>query len=270
MCCLPAGANGTTIAAVSPQSTAQEICSGTIHRRRSKSAYGIRSTGLSRIGTRSTPPPVLPPACLPLFVRWSLTRTSRRWRRPNGLGLTNAVSIRSQRDTDHERMAAESTPATLLCAPSADRTQPAPAALLSHWWIAFAASSLFVVSGHLAYKGGPERLSSFTCRYGISPLRVLHSVLQFKVLAGLSIYLIGTVCWMRAVSKRRSASCIRYRVLILCSLRRPAWCSCRKPLSGRRIAGILLVVLGMVLMNTRSEKVAHESESNDLDQRSVA
>ena len=73
--------------------------------------------------------------------------------------------------------------------------------VLSHWWIAFAASSFFVVSGHLLIKAGLNELAPLPSGTGTAA-RVLHSVLQLKVLAGLSIYLIGTVCWMRAVSQK--------------------------------------------------------------------
>ena len=86
VCSLPAGANGTTTAAVWRRSIAPKNCSATTRRRRSKSACVIRSTGSLRTGTRSRPPLVLLPVCPLLFVRWSSTRTSRRWRSAKRVG----------------------------------------------------------------------------------------------------------------------------------------------------------------------------------------
>ena len=151
-------------------------------------------------------------------------------------------------------MAAELTPdTTLLCAPSAElefKTDALPR-ILSHWWIAFAASSLFVVSGHLLIKAGLNGSVPLPASTGPF-VRALHSLLQLKVLAGLSIYLIGTVCWMRAVSQKEISFLYPLSSINFVLIAAASMMLLRETISGQRIAGILLVVLGMVLMNTRS------------------
>jgi multidrug transporter EmrE-like cation transporter len=151
-------------------------------------------------------------------------------------------------------MAAESTPdTTLLCAPSADlefKTGPLPR-ILSHWWIAFAASSLFVVSGHLLIKAGLNGSAPLPADTG-PVVRALHSILHLTVLSGLSIYLIGTVCWMRAVSQKEISFLYPLSSINFVLIAAASMVLLHETISGQRIAGILLVVLGMVLMNTRS------------------
>jgi drug/metabolite transporter (DMT)-like permease len=150
-------------------------------------------------------------------------------------------------------MAAESTPDALLCAASADlelKTGVLPR-ILSYWWIAFAASSLFVVSGHLLIKAGLNGLAPLPATTG-SVTRVLHSVLQLKVLSGLSIYLIGTVCWMRAVSQKEISFLYPLSSINFVLIAAVSMVFLQETISGQRVAGILLVVLGMILMNIPS------------------
>ena len=73
--------------------------------------------------------------------------------------------------------------------------------LLSRWWIAFAASSIAVVSGHLLIKAGLNALPPALAGAGLFT-RIVHEVLQPQVFTGLLIYLAGTVCWMKAVSQK--------------------------------------------------------------------
>lgn len=119
--------------------------------------------------------------------------------------------------------------------------------ILNCWWIAFAASSIAVVSGHLLIKAGLNAASA-------SPIgttffmRVMHEILQPQLLGGLAIYIVGTVCWMRAVSQKEISflyplSSVNYVVVTAISA-----VAFHEALSGRRIAGVALIVLGMILM----------------------
>jgi multidrug transporter EmrE-like cation transporter len=149
-------------------------------------------------------------------------------------------------------MAIESTREDLLCAPTADREAGTgfPPRILSRWWVAFAASSLFVVSGHLLIKAGLNGLAPLPVNTGTGA-RVLHSVLQVRVLAGLLIYLIGTVCWMRAVSQKEISFLYPLSSVNFVLIAAASMVFLQEIISGRRIAGVLLLVFGMILMNTR-------------------
>lgn len=152
-------------------------------------------------------------------------------------------------------MTTQSTSGTLLCEPSADlqlKTSALPR-ILSRWWIAFAASSLFVVSGHLLIKAGLNGLAPLPATTGFVA-RALHSVLQPEVLGGLFIYLIGTVCWMRAVSQKEISFLYPLSSVNFVLIAAASMLFLREIISPQRLAGVFLVVLGMILMNTRSGK----------------
>ena len=150
-------------------------------------------------------------------------------------------------------MALESTREALLCAPSATlKVEPAALpGIFSHWWVAFAASSFFVVCGHLLIKAGLNGLTPLQANAGIAT-RVLHSVLQFKVLAGLSIYMMGTVCWMRAVSQKEISFLYPLSSINFVLIAAASMMFLQETISMQRIAGILFIVLGIILMNTLS------------------
>jgi multidrug transporter EmrE-like cation transporter len=152
-------------------------------------------------------------------------------------------------------MTTKSTAAIVVCDASAEPERNAGTLprILRHWWIAFAASSLFVVSGHLLIKAGLNGLAPSPVTTGFVA-RILHSVLQLQVLAGLSIYLIGTVCWMRAVSQKEISFLYPLSSVNFVLIGAASMLFLQEILSGRRIAGVILVVLGMILMNTRSEE----------------
>ena len=75
-------------------------------------------------------------------------------------------------------------------------------ALIGRWWVAFAASSLFVVSGHLLIKAGLNAAAGAA----VPELRASRdSFSQFcsgRSSAGLLIYFLGSICWMIAVAQR--------------------------------------------------------------------
>jgi drug/metabolite transporter (DMT)-like permease len=127
--------------------------------------------------------------------------------------------------------------------------------LLKQWWIYFSASSIFVVSGHLLIKSG----LSAVALSGISgPVwaRILHYLLQPQVTGGLLVYMLGSFCWMAAVAQQEISflyplSSVNYVLVVFSSS-----AFLHESLSGRRLAGVALIVLGMILMNrkTRGEQ----------------
>jgi drug/metabolite transporter (DMT)-like permease len=125
--------------------------------------------------------------------------------------------------------------------------------VLRHWWIAFAASALFVVSGHLMIKAGLNALTPLPA--DTSPLvRTLHAVLQAQVLSGLFIYLMGTVCWMRVVSQKEISflyplTSVNYVLVTAASV-----IFFHEMISTSRAAGVVLIVLGMILMNRQPRR----------------
>ena len=124
-----------------------------------------------------------------------------------------------------------------------------------NWWIPFSASSLFVVSGHLLIKSG---LSAGTAGALGVPLwsRIFHIVIQSEVAAGLAVYFLGSLCWMLAVAQQEISflyplSSINYVLVVVASS-----LFFGESISLRRMSGVALIVLGIVLMNRRSRSEA--------------
>lgn len=122
--------------------------------------------------------------------------------------------------------------------------------VVSRWWMAFAASAVFVVSGHLLIKAGLNSLAS--AGGDLLALRLLHTLLQPWVLGGLLIYVLGTVCWMRTVSQKEISfvyplSSVNYVLVVMASTT-----FFQEVISARRAAGVVTIVLGMILMTRQS------------------
>ena len=82
--------------------------------------------------------------------------------------------------------------------------------------------------------------------------RILHSVFQVEVIAGLLIYFLGSVCWMIAVAQREISflyplSSINYVLVVIVS-----YLLFSEAISWQRASGVTLIVLGMILMNRRA------------------
>ena len=141
----------------------------------------------------------------------------------------------------------------LVTAPPVQRQPVADVALrlIGHWWIAFAASAVFVVAGHLIIKAGLNALSPSVHGSSLA-MRMLHAILQPQVLGGLLIYGMGTVCWMRTVSQKEISfvyplSGVNYVLVVAAST-----VFFQEVVSPKRAAGVLLIVLGMILMTRQS------------------
>lgn len=150
-------------------------------------------------------------------------------------------------------MAIETGPEVVLPAQPTGETLGAglSAWVLERWWLAFAASSVFVVSGHLMVKAGLNALVPSPAGTALA-VRILHEVFQPEVLLGLCIYMLGTVCWMRAVSQKEISflyplSSVNYVLVAAASIM-----IFHEVVSLRRAGGILIIVLGMVLMNRKN------------------
>ena len=125
--------------------------------------------------------------------------------------------------------------------------------LIGRWWVAFAASSVFVVSGHLLIKAGLNSASVHVSS-STGPMGVLHSVLDPQVVAGLLVYFLGSICWMIAVAQKEISflyplSSVNYVLVVVISY---VWFA--ETITLQRASGVCLIVLGMVLMNRRSRR----------------
>ena len=107
-----------------------------------------------------------------------------------------------------------------------------------------------MVSGHLLIKSG---LSAGVVSGLSVPVwtRVLHCILQPEVAGGLIVYLLGSLCWMVAVAQQEISflyplSSINYVLVVFASS-----AFFHESLSLRRLSGVALIVLGMVLMNRK-------------------
>ncbi|HYH01131.1 MAG TPA: hypothetical protein VD837_18540 [Terriglobales bacterium] len=151
-------------------------------------------------------------------------------------------------------MATDSTPELLLA------TSPKPSAkaagtlarLLRKWWVAFATSSVCVVSGHLMIKAGLNALPAATAGASIVA-KAAHLLLQPQIFGGLVIYLFGTVCWMRAVSQKEISFLYPLSSLNYVLVTGATVLLFQEVLSARRTAGVLVIVVGMLLMNRQRD-----------------
>ncbi len=88
-----------------------------------------------------------------------------------------------------------------------------------------------------------------------SAVRILHILMQPQVVAGLCIYLVGTACWMIAVSQKEISflyplSSVNYVLVAAMSALFLA-----ESISVRRGEGMILIVAGMFLLNRRRRAV---------------
>lgn len=119
--------------------------------------------------------------------------------------------------------------------------------LLSRWWVAFTASAAFVVSGHLLIKAGLNAAARQPVGSGLFAL--IHTLMQPEVLAGLIVYLFGSLCWIVAVAQQEISflyplSSLNYVLVVVASS-----VLFQETVSARRGSGVVLIVVGMILMN---------------------
>jgi drug/metabolite transporter (DMT)-like permease len=134
------------------------------------------------------------------------------------------------------------------------RIDVAVRSLLARWWIAFSLSSICVVGGHLMIKAGLNFLPATAPAASVA-VRILHILMQPPVVGGLFIYLMGTACWMIAVSQKEISflyplSSVNYLLVAVMSALFLA-----ESISLRRAEGMVLIVAGMFLLNKRPRVV---------------
>jgi multidrug transporter EmrE-like cation transporter len=123
--------------------------------------------------------------------------------------------------------------------------------LLRQWWVAFGASAVFVVSGHLLIKAGLNGITPSAANASVIA-RLINVLLQPEVAVGLMIYMMGTVCWMRAVSQKEISFLYPLSSLNYVLVAAASSLFFHEVIGVRRAGGVLLVVLGMILMNRQS------------------
>jgi multidrug transporter EmrE-like cation transporter len=137
---------------------------------------------------------------------------------------------------------------------SSSRAETAAHSILGRWWIAFSLSSICVVGGHLMIKAGLNSVPA-TANEANSVVRILHILMQPQVVGGLFIYLVGTACWMIAVSQKEISflyplSSVNYVLVAAMSALFLA-----ESISIRRGEGMMLIIIGMFLLNRRPRTV---------------
>lgn len=125
--------------------------------------------------------------------------------------------------------------------------------VVSTWWIAFSASAMFAVTGHLLIKAGINNAAA-ALLISNPVARVIHLLCEPEVATGLLIYLAGAVCWMIAVAQKDISflyplSSINYVLILIASA-----LVLHEGLSVRRAAGVAVIVSGMLLLNVRSSQ----------------
>jgi drug/metabolite transporter (DMT)-like permease len=126
--------------------------------------------------------------------------------------------------------------------------------LLRSWWLAFFASAVFVVSGHLLIKAGLNRLAVAANISGNGS--GFSGLLQPELVGGLLVYCLGTVCWMRAVSLKEISFLYPLSSMNYVLVAAASGILFGEVISARRAVGIAIIVLGMVLMNRKSAEGA--------------
>ena len=135
--------------------------------------------------------------------------------------------------------------------PSAAAEDSGWRALFHRWWIPFAASSLFVVAGHLLIKSGLSAVAAGAPTLSLWA-RIIHWVMQGEVTGGLLIYFLGSLCWMMAVAQQEISflyplSSVNYVLVVFASS-----VFFGETVTMRRMSGVGLIVLGMLLMNRKT------------------
>ncbi|MBS1850173.1 MAG: hypothetical protein JST79_04630 [Acidobacteria bacterium] len=138
-------------------------------------------------------------------------------------------------------------------------TGPAPAkglrGVLTRWWVAFSASAVFVVSGHLLIKFGLNAAAAHPVTAGAIG-KILHIVLQPEVFVGLLIYGLGSACWIVAVAQQEISFLYPLSSLNYVLVAGASVLFFHEAISSKRGWGLALIVLGMILMNRKTKGTA--------------
>jgi multidrug transporter EmrE-like cation transporter len=145
---------------------------------------------------------------------------------------------------------------TLLAPPASSQALSATRAGAGlPWWVPFAASTVFVTFGHSLIKVGLNAAKASPAGSGLVSV-FLHVLLQPAVLGGLTIYMLGTLCWMAAVAQKEISflyplTSVNYVLVVAISA-----IYFHEFISVRRGLGVAVIVVGVILINRKSRKVA--------------
>jgi len=144
---------------------------------------------------------------------------------------------------------------SLLVAPVGSQSASAPSGLALPWWVPFVASTIFVTAGHSLIKVGLNGAKALPAGSGLIAI-ILHILLQPAVVGGLTIYLLGTVCWMAVVAQKEISflyplTSVNYVFVVAISA-----VYFHEFISTRRGIGVALIVAGVILINRKSREVS--------------
>jgi uncharacterized membrane protein len=120
------------------------------------------------------------------------------------------------------------------------------------WWVAFAASTLLVVTSHLLMKAGLLSLAGSSPAASLQA-RILGYLFQPALMEGLALYVLASVCWVLAVAQKDVSflyplTSINYVLVVAGSV-----FVFHEAISLRRWLGVAAIVLGVMFLNqTRS------------------
>jgi multidrug transporter EmrE-like cation transporter len=145
---------------------------------------------------------------------------------------------------------------SLLVAPVGGQpTVAAPSRITLPWWVPFVASTIFVTMGHSLIKAGLNAGKALPAGTG-AIATILHILFQPAVFGGLTIYLLGTICWMAAVAEKEISflyplTSVNYVFVVAISA-----VYFHEFISMRRGVGVALIVAGVILINRKSREVS--------------
>lgn len=137
---------------------------------------------------------------------------------------------------------------TVTCMVESDREKHVAGV---RWWVAFLASTLLVVFGHLLMKAG---LLSMTVAAPAHTLggRLLEYLTQPWLVEGLALYVVGSLLWMAAIAQKDVSflyplTSVNYVLVVAGSA-----LVFHEVISARRWMGVAFIVTGVLLLS-RSE-----------------
>jgi drug/metabolite transporter (DMT)-like permease len=145
---------------------------------------------------------------------------------------------------------------SLLVTPAENcSTVSAPSGMALPWWVPFVASTIFVTFGHSLIKAGLNGAQAMPAGSGAVAI-ILHILFQPAVFGGLTIYLLGTVCWMATVAQKEISflyplTSVNYIFVVAISA-----VYFHEFISPRRGIGVALIVAGVILINRKSREVS--------------
>ncbi len=123
------------------------------------------------------------------------------------------------------------------------------------WWVTFVATTAMVVCGHLLIKAGLNAAATPIVARSFVP-RLLIYMSQPRVLEGLLIYALGSLCWMATVAQKDVSflyplTSVNYVLIVGASA-----VFFQEAITLKRGAGVGLIVAGVVLMSRRERRTS--------------